>query len=199
MATRPSIPNRSSTNKTSVPPLQSTPTTLLSASATLTGSFPITLGANSIIQIRTHLSSTHGFLTIGEACIISERSSIGLLSPPYESSDNSLQPAVAGTTLGPAVLVESGAVVEATSVGPYTIIESGARIGKGAKVGAGCKICAGVEIGEGSVVENGMVVWGNGWGERRREGRGKAMDPLVMRKVWPGETLEVLRKGWTGK
>lgn len=105
----------------------------------------------------------------------------------------------AGTTLGPAVLIESGAVVEATSIGAYSIIESGAKVGKGAKIGAGCKICAGVELGEGVVVEDGMVVWGNGWGLWRKEERGAKLDPLVVRRAWMGEMLEVLKRGWTGK
>lgn len=135
-------------------------------------------------------------MTIGEACIISERASIGPLSP---SSQPSNEAPPTGTTLAPCVLVESGAIVEATSIGAYTIIESGVKVGRGAKIGTVCKICAGVEVGEGAVVEDGMVVWGNGWGEWRREGKGKMLDPLSVRRAWVGEMLEVLRRGWTGK
>lgn len=162
----------------------------------MTGTHPISLGAKSIVQIRAHLSSTYGPLTIGEACIISERTSIGLLSRPTRDLDGSLVP-FTGTTLGPAVLIESGAVVEATSIGAYTIIESGAKVGSQVRVGVGCKICAGVELGPGVVVEDGMIVWGSGWGEWRRED--PKLDPLVLRRAWVGEMLEVLRRGWTGK
>ncbi len=198
MATRPAIPNRSSASRPAGPPLQSTPTTLISASATLVGGYPITLGPKSIIQIRAHLSSAHGPLTIGEACIISERTSIGALSPPPQSPDASPAPPT-GTTLGPCVLIESGAVVEASSVGAYTIVESGAKVGRDAKIGTGCKISSGVELGEGAVVEDGVVVWGSGWGKWRSEGKGKSLDPLAVRRAWVGEMLEVLRRGWIGK
>ncbi|KAL2055471.1 hypothetical protein ABVK25_004279 [Lepraria finkii] len=171
MTTRPNPPYRTSTTKSSGPSLQTTPTTLLSPSATLTGPHPISLGANVIIQIRARLYSTYGPLTLSENCIISERASVGFLSPPTSlptsppistttqpsGIDNNEPPS---TTLAPGVLIESGAVTEAASIGAYTIIEAGARIGKGAKIGERCKICAGVVVGEGVVVGDGIVVSG---------------------------------------
>ena len=196
MATRPSAPNRASTSKSITSPLRLTPTTLLSNSATSTGSYPVTLGARSIIQIRARLFSTQGPLIIGDSCIISERASIGATSSSFHALDADSSPTHTGTTLGPYVLVESGAVVEATLVGASSIIESGARLGKGSKVGAGCKICSGVEVGEDVVIEDGMVAYGNGWGEWRKE---QGFEPLRLRRAWVDEMAGVLRRGWTGK
>ncbi|KAL2040986.1 hypothetical protein N7G274_006444 [Stereocaulon virgatum] len=196
MTARPNPPHRTSTTKPSGPPLQTTPTTLLSPSATLTGTHPISLGQNVIIQIRARLSSTCGPLTIAENCIISERASVGLLSsPPTPSSQGDGTPQ--GTSLSPGVLIESGAVVEAVSIGAYSIVEAGARIGKGAVIGERCKICAGVFVGEGVEVEDGVVVWGSGWGQYRREVRREVFEGGRERVV--GEMEGVLRRGWSGK
>lgn len=193
MTARPNPANRSSTStsKTLAAPLNATPTTLVSASASCAGTHLITLGSKAIVQLRARLTSTYGPIGVGEGCIISERASIGLLSPPQNEKE------AAGVTLSPGVLVETCAVVEGASVGAYTIIESGAKIGKGAVVGSDCKVCAGVEIGEGAVVEDGTVVYGSGWGERRKVKKGLGLDG--MRKTWVDLQGEALRKMWTGK
>lgn len=54
----PLAPQQTSTSKTLGPPLHVTPTTLISASALFSGTNPISLGANVIIQLRSRLSST---------------------------------------------------------------------------------------------------------------------------------------------
>ena len=82
-------------------------------------------------------------------------------------------------------------------MGAYTIIEAGAKIGKGAVVGSNSKVCAGVEIGEGMVVEDYTVVYGSGWGERRKTKKGSGLDG--MRKTWVDLQGEALRRMWTGK
>lgn len=188
---RPSPINRPSASKISTPPVNATPTTLISASAYCTGTHPITLGSKTIVQLRARLTSIYGPIIVEDACIISERASIGLLRPPQNEQE------AKGVTLSPGVLIETGAVVEAASIGPYTIIEAGAKIGKGTVVGANSKVCAGVEIGEGMVVEDDTVVYGSGWGERRKGKKGLGLDGT--RKVWVDSQGDTLRRMWTGK
>ena len=183
--------NRSSNSKFSTAPLNTTPTTLISASASCNGNHPITLGSNTILQLRACLTSTYGRIRIEDGCIISERASIGLLSPPRNEKE------VDGVTLSPGVLIETGASVQSAWIGAYTIIEAGAKIGKGTVVGANSKVCAGVEIGEGMVVEDDTVVYGSGWGERRKEKKDLGLDK--MRKAWVDMQGDTLRRMWTGK
>ncbi|CAF9939902.1 MAG: hypothetical protein ALECFALPRED_008371 [Alectoria fallacina] len=191
MAARPSPANRSSTSKPLGPLVNSTPTTLISASASCAGTHLITLGSRSIVQLRARLTSTYGPVGVGEGCIISERASIGLLSPPRNERE------AEGVTISRGVLIESCAVVEGASIGAYTIIEAGAKIGKGAVVGSNSKVCVGVEIGEGMVVEDDTVVYGSGWGERRKEKEGVGLDG--MRRLWVELQEDALRRMWTGK
>ena len=100
-------------------------------------------------------------------------------------------------TLCAGVLIETGAIVQGASIGAFSIIGAGAKIGKGAVVGANSKVCAGVEIGVGVVVEDDTVVYGSGWGERRKEKKGVGLDG--MRKNWVELQEDALRKMWTGK
>ena len=109
------------------------------------------------MQLRARLISSHVSIDVGDGCIISERASIGLLSPPRNERESQ------GVTLSPGVLIETCAVVEGAFIGPYTIIEPGAKIGKGTVIGANSKICAGVDVGEGMVIEDDTVVYGSGW------------------------------------
>lgn len=151
----------------------------------------ITLGSKTILQLRTRLTSTYGPIHIGDGCIISERVFIGLLSPPRNEKDPK------GITLSPGVFIETCAVIEAASIGAYTIIEAGSKIGKGTVIGANCKVCAGIEVGEGMVIEDDTVIYGSGWGERRKVMKGLGLDG--MRKIWVDSQEETLRKMWTGK
>lgn len=143
------------------------------------------------MQLRARLTSNYGSIGIGDGCIISERASIGLLSPPQNEIEAN------GVTLLPGVLIESCTVIEGVSIGAYTIIEAGAKIGKGTVVGANSKVCAGVHIGEGIVVEDNTVVYGSGWGEERKEKKGLGLDG--MRKTWVDLQEDTLRRMWTGK
>ena len=107
------------------------------------------------MQLRACLNSTHGPIRAGDGCIISERASVGLLSPPRNEGEAN------GVALSAGVFIGTCALVEGASIGAYTIIEAGAKIGKGTVVGANSKVCAGVEIGEGMVVEDDSVVYGS--------------------------------------
>ena len=97
------------------------------------------------------------------------------------------------------MIIESGATVEARSVGDYSIIEAGAKVGKGARIGGYCKICAKVEVPEGGVVEDGMVVWGDGWGERRMEEEGKGLRSPGMREGMVEAVAGGVRAVWKVK
>ncbi|KAM0806313.1 trimeric LpxA-like protein [Usnea florida] len=191
MAARPSFTNRSSTSKPPTPPLNSTPTTLISASASCTGTHPITLGPKTIVQLRARLTSDYGPIDVGKGCIISARASVGLLSPPRNEMY------AKGVTISPNVLIETGAIIEGASIGAYTIVEAGAKIGKGTVIGANSKVCAGLEIGEGIVIGDNTVVYGSGWGEQREAQEGLGLDG--MRKVWMEAQEDSLRRTWTGK
>ena len=194
MTARPSVTTRVSTSRGLGPPVQYSSTTLVSASAILTGSQPISLGPNVILQIRARINSAYGPINISENCIINERATIGMLSPPASTQ---AEDDPAGVSLAPGVVIESGATVEAASIGAYTIIEAGAKLGRGAVIGEDCKVCAGVQLREGAVVGNGMVVYGSGWGEWRSE-QGR-QDLEGMRRAAVSEQYEVLRRCWTGK
>lgn len=190
---------QNATSKPPGPPLRTSPTTLVSASAVFSGTHAINLDANVIIQLRSRLSSIYGPITIGEGSIISERASIGLLtaSTNSESSKDAAKPASSGVDIGAGVVVESGAILEASEIGAFTTIEAGAIVGKGAAVGERCKICARVKVGEGCVVPDGMVVWGSRWGEWRAEQRVRELDGK--KESWVREQGEMLRRIWTGK
>lgn len=128
--------------------LKASPQALLSPQASLTGTHPIILGANAVIQVRARLVATHGLVTIGEGCIISERASIGLLTAAGDGgvihdgrgSSNGEKGREGGggeqgVCLERGVVVETGAVVEANFVGEGSLIEVGATVGKGSVIG----------------------------------------------------------------
>jgi dynactin-6 len=110
------------------PPVSFTPTMIIADNASLTGTHRITIGANTVVHPRAKLTSAHAPITIGDNCIISERSSTGFQSRAAEYE-------VEGAVLGNGVVVEPGAVVEAKEVGEGCVIEANAKIGKGAILG----------------------------------------------------------------
>ena len=112
------------------PPTTIAPSAIIHDHASLTGTFPITIGPNTVLHPRAKILSTHGPVTIGQGCIICERSSIGLSSTPETSG-----PANAGVTIEDRVNVEVGAVVEARRVGMGCVIEVKACVGKDAVLG----------------------------------------------------------------
>ena len=72
-------------------------------------------------------------MTIGKACILSERSAVGLQSLSNDQTE--------GVVIEDCVVIEVGAIVEAKRVGEGSIIEINARVGKGAVIGRVCVIC----------------------------------------------------------
>ncbi len=134
--------------------------------AFISGSHPISIGANAVIQLRAKISSTHGPVTVGEGCVVYERAVVGavLSSQPIvisaaadstttsTSSRDILGREARAVELSPlplkepeevvlekGVVVESGATVEAGSrLGEGTVVEVGARVGRGAVLGKVC-------------------------------------------------------------
>lgn len=125
----------------------------LSDLASLSGTQQITLRSHTVIHPRAKLNSAYGTVNIGQTCIISERSSIGLLS--RSSSQD-------GVTLADSVIVEVGATIEGASVGEGTVVETNAHIHPGAVVGRFCRIGAYCEVGPGEVIEDNTVMFGEG-------------------------------------
>src|SRR3954453_15243548 len=91
------------------PPTSLAPTLVIAEQASLTGTHLITLGGNTVIHPRSKLTSTHAPITIGNNCIISERSMIGL-----QTASGGEQSSV---VIDNGVVVEVGAIVEAMRVG----------------------------------------------------------------------------------
>ena len=102
------------------PPKTIDPSAIVSAAASLTGVFPITIGANSIVHPRARLTSLCGPITIGEGCMISEKAVVGLQSKEASDGNN-------GVVLGNGVSVESAARVEGRvevfSLGDFPCLE----------------------------------------------------------------------------
>jgi dynactin 6 len=114
------------------PPISFAPAITISDSASLVGTKLITVGSDTVIHPRAKLISILAPVTIGKACILSERSAVGLQSPSNDQPD--------GVVIEDCVVVEVGAIVEAKRVGEGTIIEINAKVGKGAIIGKVCVI-----------------------------------------------------------
>lgn len=151
---RPAAPGSSAPK----PPVSFSSSITISDIAVLTGTQPILIRSYSIIQPRARLISSHGPVSIGSMCIISERASIGLLSASIADADPKLQ----GVTIGDNVTVDIGAVVEASHVGDGTHIEANARVHVGARIGKFCRIGAFCEVAAGEVLEDYTVLYGEG-------------------------------------
>lgn len=109
------------------PPISLAPAISISDSASLVGTKLITIQSDTVIHPRAKLISSYAPVTVGKACILSERSAVGLQS----LSNDQLE----GVVIEDCVVVEVGAIVEAKRVGEGSIIEINARVGKGAVIG----------------------------------------------------------------
>ncbi|MCJ1246170.1 hypothetical protein MMC30_003375 [Trapelia coarctata] len=186
------------------PPTSISASCIIAETATLMGTYLITVATNAVIQPRAKLDSTYGPVTIGDGCIVWERASIGLLSE-VEDEEGIISE---GVELGKNVTVEAGAIVEAQSIGEGTVIEVGARIGKGSVLGKvfdfphssalldgtdtddriqHCKITPLSTIAPGEILSDHIVVYGQ---NVRRVGKPGLEDP---RESTHMKQLEVMR------
>ncbi|KAG0644401.1 trimeric LpxA-like protein [Tuber brumale] len=147
------------------PPTVLASTVVIAEAASLTGTFPIKIGANTVIHPRAKLTSAHGPITIGEYCIICERTQI---CPPDAE----------GLVIGDGVVVEVNAVVEGSVVGAGSVVEVG-----------NCKLGPLTKVLEGEVVEDNTVIFGSGQRRIDASGTADARRRLLERHI---ESLRVL-------
>ena len=112
------------------PPTTIAATAIIAEHANLTGTHRITVGDNTVLHPRAKISSVVAPVTIGQGCIICERTVVGMRGDAAEGAG-----AGTGTVIEDAVQIEAGVVVEASRVGKGSVIEVKARIGRGAVLG----------------------------------------------------------------
>jgi dynactin-6 len=148
---RPAPDRRASTapKRTSILPKPSSiaidPSVLIAQHAQISGTHPITLGANTILHPHSRISSVLAPVVLGEGVVVYERAKVGVgLGPDLDvesrrssmvSARSSATMRSEGTVLGANVVVEANAVVEAAEVGEGSVIEVGAILGRGSVVG----------------------------------------------------------------
>lgn len=110
------------------PPTNLSETILISEGAQITGTHPVSIGDNTVVSPRCKINSTLGPVTIGNNCILNERTQ---LTAPDEN----------GLVVEDYVVVEMNAVVEARRLGEGTAVEVGVRVGKAAEVGKVSDVC----------------------------------------------------------
>lgn len=120
-------------------PITVHPSAFVSPKATVTGSYMITVRAESIVHPFAVLDSSVGPIVLGEGCIIWDGASIGVACDSVVSKSHDLSEGIAdevdATELGKSVVVETQAVVEARAkVEDYAVIEVGSHVGSGSIV-----------------------------------------------------------------
>jgi dynactin-6 len=109
------------------------------------GTYPITVGADTILHPHSKISSALAPVTLEEGVIVYERVKIGvgIGGDTEDSRRSSVQSAASardsmtakGTVIGPNVVIETGAIIEAAEIGEGSVIEVGASIGRGCVIG----------------------------------------------------------------
>ncbi|KAI4258698.1 MAG: hypothetical protein LQ352_001124 [Teloschistes flavicans] len=178
-------------SKHPIPPTTLPSTSTISPLATTSGTHPLTIGQNTYIQVRAHLSTDHGPVTIGSGCVIGEYSTVGLQQQDSEKDDETIDDDV-GAGPGEGVVIEDHVVIEAkavieggTRIGEGTMVECGAKIGKGARVGKIAPLCS---VPPGEVVPDYTVIYG--FNERRID----RSVPEAVRVRTAEALVEVLKK-----
>jgi dynactin-6 len=119
------------------PPATIDPSAILANHATLTGSYPITVGANAVLHQYSKVISNAGPVEIGGGAVIWERAVVGIIAHDgiREEDDEDVDFGSKFVMLERDVIVESGAQVAAKLVGEGTVIEAFANIGEGCVIG----------------------------------------------------------------
>jgi carbonic anhydrase/acetyltransferase-like protein (isoleucine patch superfamily) len=180
-------------------PLKADATATIADTVVFQGTYPVTIGAGTVVHPRARFYAYEGPIYIGDSCIICEKAVIGAApspssrSPsPSRTADPNITSSESGTgtdlkkeaatrisyfvTVGPLSTIEPGAHVHSSAS-----IEALAIIRRGADIGSHSKVCSGVEIAASGPVGEWVVVWGSGPGQRRKRARGtKAMSPAVI-------------------
>ncbi|KAF3490527.1 transferase hexapeptide domain-containing protein [Arthroderma uncinatum] len=188
MASRTSSAAQRPTAASSIPrpPLNVHPAATISETAYFQGTHPISVGAGTVIHPRAKLLSFKGPVSIGEGCIIGEKSVIGgpvasnsgLSTPTTPSATATAAPLDFAAGLDPSSSPSPGKTVtiieNSVSIGPLATISAGSHIhsaaaiessaflGKDVKVGRHAKVCTSCSIPEGDTIEDWTVIWGDG-------------------------------------
>lgn len=109
------------------PPTDLSSTVVIADSAVLTGKKLVTIRSSTIIHPKVTISSIYSHVTIGNTCIIGERSTIGL------NADTLDQPE--GVVIEDHVVVHPNVSIESRRIGAGSRIEVGAVLGKGSVIG----------------------------------------------------------------
>ena len=112
-------------------PITISPTAVVSETAILSGTYPITIGSNTVIHPRATIVSEHRPVIVGDNCIISERTTVGSKSKIVDSAEEEQDE----VNLEDGVSIEVGAQVEARRIGRGSVVGVNARIKKGAILG----------------------------------------------------------------
>jgi dynactin-6 len=118
------------------PPATIHPSAIIANHANLAGVFPITIGANAVLNPYAKVISNAGPVEIGEGSVIWERAVVGISAEAAtKDEDDDLGPGRTFVMLERNCIIESGARVEAKLVGEGTVIEAFATIGEGCVIG----------------------------------------------------------------
>ncbi|KAF2401046.1 hypothetical protein EJ06DRAFT_493694 [Trichodelitschia bisporula] len=159
-----------------VPPKAPTtldPASTVASHALLTGPHRITVRARAVLHPYARIMAGGGPVDIGEGCIIWEKALVGCGDSKITEGE---EEDARGVRLGPNVVIETGAVVEAREVGEGSMIESFARVGVGARIGKYCKILSYANIPAHTELPDYTVVDGRNF---RRKDKTMANQPLV--------------------
>ena len=157
-------------------PLTAHPTATVSETATFQGTYPVTIGAATVIHPRVKFLSFEGPISIGEGCIVGEKSVIG---GPLTASSPATVPSTeirSGRTSPPTSASIATVLEDSILIGPLVVISAGAHIqfaatidtfahlGKCVRIGEHAKACPTCSIPDHDVVDDWVVIWGGGAG-----------------------------------
>jgi dynactin-6 len=117
------------------PPTTIDPSAIVANHATLTGVFPITVGANAVLHPYSKVVSVAGPVQIGEGAVIWEQAVVGISGDGAGDEDEDADLGGKFVMLERNCIVESGARIAAKLVGEGTIIEAFAIVGEGCVIG----------------------------------------------------------------
>ncbi|KAF2642495.1 hypothetical protein P280DRAFT_396604 [Massarina eburnea CBS 473.64] len=116
---------------------------LIAQHASLTGTYPITVGPYTVLHPHSKISSTIAPVVLGEGVVVYERAKVGVGAGGVAGMGAARESMrVDGTVLGRYVVVETGAIVEAAEIGEGSVVEGSAVVGRGCVIGKFCTIAA---------------------------------------------------------
>ncbi|KAJ5303589.1 hypothetical protein N7476_010388 [Penicillium atrosanguineum] len=147
-------------------PLKADPTATIADTAVFQGTYPVTIGAGTIIHPRARFYAYQGPIVVGDGCIISEKAIIGAQPARSTESKEIATRLSYFVTVGPSSTIHPGAHIHSS-----VTIEALATIHQYAEIGSHSKICSGCEVPENGKVDEWVVVYGSGLGQRRKRAR----------------------------